>query len=155
MEKLNGRNQEDRSRVSRTPLAYWARNHRSYYFILAPLLLSGCSTLKSLGTVAAGSAGGALAGSLVSGGVLAPAIGAAAGGVVATGLNEIGSLNPIALASKAGEAVVNKAPDNIFSVLQAATELLGWGLIGIFVLPLLLGWILPGPLAVKTKKKKK
>ena len=65
MEKLNGRNQEDRSRVSRTPLAYWARNHRSYYFILAPLLLSGCSTLKSLGTVAVGSGGGALAGSLI------------------------------------------------------------------------------------------
>ena len=153
--ETHGCNQEDHGRVSRTPLAGRARNHCSYYFLLAPLLLSGCSTLKSLGTVAAGAAGGALAGSLISGGTLAPAIGAATGGVVATGLNEMGSLNPLALASKASEVVVNKAPDNIFSVLQAATELLGWGLIGIFVLPLLLGWILPGPLAVKTKKKKK
>ncbi len=104
--------------------------------------------------MAAGSAGGALAGSLISGGTLAPAIGAATGGVVATGLNEMGSLNPLALASKASEVVVNKAPDNIFSVLQAATELLGWGLIGIFVLPLLLGGSSQDPWRLKLRRKR-
>ena len=152
--KTHGRNQEDRSRMSRTPLAYRDRNHRSYYFLLiAVLLLSGCSALKTLGTVAAGAGGGALAGSMVSSGALVPAIGAATGGVIATGLNEI-QKEPLEAVEITADTVVKKAPDNIFSVLQSATELLGWGLIGVFVIPLLLGWILPGPLAVKARKKK-
>jgi len=152
--ETNGRNQEGSSRSTRTAVAHRCRNHRGYYFLLiAVLLLSGCSTLKSLGTVAAGAGGGALAGSMISSGALVPAIGAAAGGVIATGFNGL-KKEPLETVEITTDTLVKKAPDNIFSVLQSATELLGWGLIGVFVIPLLLGWILPGPLAVKARKKK-
>ena len=46
------------------------------------------------------------------------------------------------------------APDNFWTLLGDLVGMGGWFLILLFVVPMLLGWILPGPLEGKKKKKK-
>jgi hypothetical protein len=46
-----------------------------------------------------------------------------------------------------------KAPDNFFTLLQKLIELGGWALILIFIVPMILGWMLPGPLERKRASK--
>jgi hypothetical protein len=45
-----------------------------------------------------------------------------------------------------------KAPDNFFTLLHKMVEIGGWALVLIFVLPMILGWALPGPTKLKIKK---
>ena len=45
------------------------------------------------------------------------------------------------------------APDNFWTLLGDLVGMGGWFLILLFVVPMLLGWILPGPLEGKKKKK--
>jgi len=52
------------------------------------------------------------------------------------------------------DTVVQEAPDNFFTLLQQLVEMGGWLLILIFVVPMVLGWIIPGPLTTHKKKKK-
>jgi len=47
--------------------------------------------------------------------------------------------------------VINKAPDNFFTIIGKLVSLGGWTLILIFIVPMVLGWILPGPLQIKKK----
>jgi len=43
------------------------------------------------------------------------------------------------------------APDNFWTILGKLVEVGGWALILIVVAPIILGWILPGPLERKKK----
>jgi hypothetical protein len=43
------------------------------------------------------------------------------------------------------------APDNIWTIMQSLVEIGGWALLLIFVAPMVIGWILPGPLEKKKK----
>jgi hypothetical protein len=52
------------------------------------------------------------------------------------------------------ETVVAQAPDNLWSVVQRLVELGGIGLILAFVVvPLLAGWLIPGPTKLNRKTK--
>jgi hypothetical protein len=55
---------------------------------------------------------------------------------------------PIAITA---ETVVQEAPDNFFSLIQKLVEMGGWLLLLVVLVPMVLGWILPGPLARKKK----
>ena len=44
------------------------------------------------------------------------------------------------------------APDNFWSLLGSLVEMGGWLLILVVMVPMVLGWILPGPLERKKKK---
>jgi hypothetical protein len=44
------------------------------------------------------------------------------------------------------------APDNIWTIMQSLVEIGGWALLLIFVAPMIIGWILPGPLEKKRKQ---
>ena len=44
------------------------------------------------------------------------------------------------------------APDNIWTIMQSLVEIGGWALLLIFVAPMIIGWILPGPLERKRKQ---
>jgi hypothetical protein len=50
------------------------------------------------------------------------------------------------------ETVVTHAPDNLWSVVQRLVEIGGIGLIlALIVVPLLVGWITPGPTRLNRK----
>ena len=92
---------------------------------------------------------GALAGTGLSGGAVAPILGATVTAAVAdvvTGVTPVG---------KAGKVdMSNCAPDNFWSLLGSLVEMGGWLLILVIVAPMVLGWVLPGPLERKKKQRK-
>ena len=116
--------------------------------VIAASGLTGCQHLKTgaatTGIVAATSA-------LVPGAIVAPAV---LGGVTAATVSALTAV-PQAQASEINaDTVVQEAPANFFSLLQQLVEIGGWLLVLIFVVPMLLGWLLPGPLTTHGKKKK-
>ena len=107
--------------------------------------LVGCTTIKKAGVTAIAAAGGATVATALSSGVAAPILGGTTGafvGSVATGL-----ISP----SPKGKIMTNCAPDNFFTLLGSLVEMGGWLLLLIFVVPMILGWILPGPLEKRKK----
>ena len=126
--------------------------HRLVVFTRGCLTLSsigliGCTTLKKAGIVSLGAGGGALAGTVVSGGVAAPILGATATAFVTDVVTEA---MPI---GNTGKKLMNDcAPDNFWSLLGSLVEMGGWFLLLLILVPMVLGWILPGPLEKKKKK---
>jgi hypothetical protein len=119
-----------------------------YACLLAVLWISGCSTLKKAMLIGGGSLGAGAIASIATSGtapvLLAGAVGASATSVVAdVMLSNTPSLK--------GADMTSCAPDNFFTLLGDLVSMGGWFLILLFVVPMLLGWILPGPL---TRKKK-
>ena len=131
--------------------------HRLVVFTRGCLTLSsigliGCTTLKKAGIVSLGAGGGALAGTVLSGGVAAPILGATASAFVTDVVTEA------AITKKASgtvlqteQGMIECAPDYFWSLLGSIVEMGGWLLILVFVIPLVLGWILPGPLEKRKK----
>ena len=107
-------------------------------------LAVGCTTVKKATVVATGAALGATAGTVLSGGVLAPIAGAMTSAFVADVATEISH------STTGGN--MDCAPDNFWSLLGSLIQMGGWALILIVVAPMVLGWILPGPLERKQKK---
>jgi len=109
------------------------------------LTCTGCSTLKKSAIVATGTAIGATAASALSGGALAPVVmGATTSAFVTDAVIEVTDTTPTT-------RVIHKAPDNFFTLVNKIIEIGGWFLGLIFILPMALGWILPGPLERKKK----
>jgi hypothetical protein len=50
------------------------------------------------------------------------------------------------------ETMNNCAPDNFWTLLGSLVEMGGWLLILVIVAPMVLGWILPGPLERKQRR---
>jgi len=106
------------------------------------LLIAGCQSLKEAAVVSTAAGVGAVAGTAISGGVIAPIAGAMTGAFVADATTEV-------LTSPAQTIV--EAEANFFSILEKLVEIGGWALILVFIGPMILGWILPGPLERKKK----
>ena len=106
-------------------------------------LAVGCTTIKKATVVATGAALGATAGTVLSGGVLAPIAGAMTSAFVTDVVTEI--------SYKTAGGNMDCAPDNFWSLLGSLIQMGGWALILIVVAPMVLGWILPGPLEKKKK----
>ena len=129
-----------------------SNNNRSYVrlcLILVCLLgIAGCSSLKS--SLITGAATSAVVGatSVLPGGVIVPAV---AGGLTAATASALSAEKPGEPISVTADTVVNKAPDNFFTLLGKLVGMGGWLLGLVFLLPMVLGWILPGPLERKKK----
>ena len=110
-------------------------------------LAVGCTTLKKAGIVGLAGGTGALAGTVLSGGAVAPILGATTTAFVADVVTatSIGD-------SRKGQDMTSCAPDNFWTLLGSLVEMGGWLLILIVVAPMVLGWILPGPLERKRKQ---
>ena len=132
-------------------------SYRSYVYLwlaLSCLSTAGCSTLKN--SLMTGAATSAVVGvtSVLPGGVIAPSI---AGGVTAATASALtagksAKGDPISVTA---DTVVNKAPDNFFTLLGKLVGMGGWLLGLVLLLPMILGWIIPGPLKMHKRKKKK
>jgi len=120
--------------------------------ILACLLGTvGCSSLKS--SLMTGAATSAIVGvtSVLPGGVIVPTI---AGGAMAATASALTAEKPGDPISVTADTVVNKAPDNFFTLLGKLVGMGGWLLGLVLLLPMVIGWIIPGPLTTNRKKKK-
>ena len=87
-------------------------------------------------------------GTALSGGVAAPILGATTTAFVADVVTAV----PIG-SSQRGQDMTSCAPDNFWTLLGSLVEMGGWLLILVVVAPMVLGWILPGPLEKKQKQK--
>jgi hypothetical protein len=114
------------------------------------LSMTGCSGLKS--SLMTGAATSAIVGvtSVLPGGVLVPSI---AGGLTAATASALTAEKPGKAANITADTVVNKAPDNFWTLLGKLISMGGWALILIVVVPMLFSWLMPGPIQFKGKKK--
>ena len=119
-----------------------------YACLLAVLWIGGCTSLKKAGLIGGASLlGGAIASTVSSGTVPVLLAGATSASVTSVVADVMESNTP----SLKGADMTSCAPDNFFTLLGDLVSMGGWFLILRFVVPMLLGWILPGPL---TRKKK-
>ena len=113
---------------------------------------AGCSSLKS--SLMTGAATSAVVGvtSVLPGGVIVPTV---AGGLTAATASALTAESPVKGQPIAvtADTVVNKAPDNFFTLLGKLVGMGGWLLGLVLLLPMVIGWIIPGPLQ-KVKKKR-
>ena len=117
--------------------------------------VAGCTTIKKAGVTATAAAAGATAATVLSGGAAAPLLGATTGAFVGDVATEVMmSDKKKGVILKTEQGVIECAPDNIWSLLEKLVGVGGWFLILLFVVPMLLGWILPGPLTTHGKKRK-
>ncbi len=125
-----------------------SRAYRSLCYLGIILGVVGCGTIKKAGVVATGAAVGATAGTVLSGGAVAPIV----GGMGAAFVTDVAT----AAMSSSGTTMDNGscAPDNFWSLLGSITEMGGWLLILVVVIPMVLGWFLPGPVKMKGREPK-
>jgi hypothetical protein len=130
-------------------------SHRRYvciWLVLSCLSIAGCSSLKS--SLMTGAATSAVVGvtSVLPGGVIVPTVAGGLTAATASALTAEKSVKgqPIAVTA---DTVVHKAPDNFFTLLGKLVGMGGWLLGLVLLLPMVIGWIIPGPLQ-KIKKKK-
>ena len=157
MEIINGHNQEDLVGSARkAPMGCrntYDRYVRSCIALVCLLSIAGCSSLKS--SLITGAATTAVVGvtSVLPGGVIVPALAGGAVAATASALSATGQTKgePISVTA---DTVVNKAPDNFFTLLGKLVGMGGWLLGLVLLLPMVIGWIIPGPLTTNRKKKK-
>ena len=127
------------------------RSYVSVWLVLFSLSIAGCSTLKS--SLMTGAATSAVVGvtSGLPGGVIVPTVAGGLTAATASALTAEKSGEPISVTA---DTVVNKAPDNFFTLLGKLVGMGGWLLGLVLLLPMVIGWIIPGPLTTNRKKKK-
>jgi hypothetical protein len=118
--------------------------------------IGGCSFAKLKSSLMTGAATTAVVGATtaLTGGAIVPT--AVVGGTtaaVASALTAGPSVKgePISVTA---DTVVNKAPDNFWTLLGKLISMGGWALILIVIVPMLFSWLMPGPIQFKGKKKK-
>ena len=153
MEKIHGFNQKGVGRSQGKTLM----GRISTYGCLALICiaLTGCNSIKKAAIVGSAAGLGATAGSVISGGVIAPIAASATSASVASVVADqvVEQPTPTQPLEITGDAtIVQEAPSNFFSLLQELVEMGGWLLILVILVPMILGWILPGPLEKRKKK---
>ena len=131
-----------------------SRYVRLWLILACTLGIAGCSSLKS--SLITGAATSAVVGatSVLPGGVIVPTVAGGLTAATASALTAEKSVKgePISVTA---ETVVQEAPANFFNLLEQLIKTGGWLLILIFIVPMVLGWIIPGPLEKRKKSKKR
>ena len=124
------------------------------WLVLFCLSIAGCSLPKLKSSLITGAATSAVVGatSVFPGGVIVPTVASGLTAATASALSAEKPVKgqPIAVTA---DTVVNKAPDNFFTLLGKLVGMGGWLLGLVLLLPMVIGWIIPGPLQ-KVKKKR-
>ena len=137
-------------------------SNNSYYryvciclILVCTLGIAGCSLGKIKSGLITGAATSAVVGvtSVLPGGVIVPTVAAGVTAATASALSAADTVKgePISVTA---DTVVNKAPDNFFTLLGKLVGMGGWLLGLVLLVPMVLGWIIPGPLTTHRKKKK-
>ena len=123
--------------------------------VIATCCLVGCTTIKKAGVTALATGAGVTAATVLSSGATAPILVGTTTAFVADAATEVmmsDKKKGVILKTEQGRIVC--APDYFFTLLGKLVEMGGWLLVLIFVVPMILGWILPGPLTTHGKKRK-
>ena len=135
-----------------------SRNTYRSYVCLSLILalgLSGCSLSKLKTGLMTGAATATVVGATtaLTGGAIVPT--SVVGGVTAATVSALSAEDAVKgePISVTADTVVNKAPDNFFTLLGKLVGMGGWLLGLVLLLPMVIGWIIPGPLQ-KVKKKR-
>jgi len=162
MEILNGQNQGFMGRGEKQAVDMGRNNfnHRNrrilWGLILASTLsIGGCSLSKLKTGLMTGAATTAVVGAttaLTGGAIVPTAVVGGATAAVASALVAEPSVKsePVSIIA---DTVVNKAPDNFWTLFGKLISMGGWALILIVVVPMLFSWLMPGPIQFKGKKK--
>jgi hypothetical protein len=127
------------------------RRYISGCSLASVILLVGCTTIKKAGVSATTAAVGATVATALSGGVAAPILGGTTGAFVGSAVSDLMITNPQSGFLR-GKDMTNCAPDNFWSLLGSLVEMGGWLLLLLIFVPMVLGWILPGPLEKKKRR---
>ena len=130
------------------------RSYVSIWLVLFSLSIAGCSLPKLKSSLITGAATSAVVGvtSVLPGGVIVPTV---ASGLTAATASALSAEKPGDPVSVTADTVGNKAPDNFFTLLGKLVGMGGWLLGLVLLLPMVLGWIIPGPLKMHKRKKKR
>ena len=130
------------------------RSYVSIWLVLFSLSIAGCSLPKLKSSLITGAATSAVVGAtrVFPGGVIVPM---AASGLTAATASALSAESPGEPIAVTADTVVNKAPDNFFTLLGKLVGMGGWLLGLVLLLPMVLGWIIPGPLKMHKRKKKR
>mgnify|MGYP001070241737 CR=1 FL=1 len=120
-------------------------SNRRYYCLLAVLWIGGCTSLKKAALIGGGSLGAGAIASIATSGT-APVLLASAVGASVT------SVGVDLMRGESMPTAASCAPDNFWTLLGGIVEMGGIYLILILLIPMILGWLLPGPLEKKKKK---
>ena len=127
-----------------------SNSNARYACLFTILWIGGCTSLKKAALIGGGSLGAGAIASIATSGtapvLLASAVGASVTSVVA----DQTITQPTAL--QRGQDMTSCAPDNFWTLLGDLVSMGGWFLILVVIVPMVLGWILPGPLERKKKK---
>ena len=128
-------------RYSRGRLGYWL------VVLTGCACTVGCTTLKKAAIVSSLGTTGALVGNAVSG-----TAGLVVGGLTTAAVADVAT--EVMVTPSSNSAMSSCAPDNFWSLLGSLVEMGGWFLLLLIFVPMILGWILPGPLERRKKGKK-
>ena len=118
-------------------------------FLLTVLvLLISCTTLKKAGVTAIAAGGGATVATVLSSGAAAPILGGMTGAYVGDVVTEVTMKG-----KSKGKNMDSCAPDNFWTLLGDLASMGGWLLILVIIIPMVLGWFLPGPVKLKGRDK--
>ena len=135
----------DHSDHSSGRLGHWLVVFTSRSCLTLSLIgLIGCTTLKKAAIVSTLGTTGALVGSAVSG-----TAGLVVGGLTTAAVADVAT--EVMVGSTSNSAMNSCAPDNFWSLLGSLVEMGGWFLLLLIFVPMVLGWVLPGPLERKKK----
>jgi len=128
---------------------------RTCLILVCLLGIAGCSWGKIKTGLMTGAATTAVVGATtaLTGGAIVPT--AVVGGVTAATASALTAEDPVKGEPIAvtADTVVQEAPDNFFTLLGKLVGSAGWLLGLVLLLPMVIGWIIPGPLQ-KVKKKR-
>ena len=127
----------------------------SRYACLLPILwISGCTSLKKAGLISGASLAAASVTSVFSSGVTAPLLAGASTAFVTSVTADQMLSSPTTGKGGSMPTAASCAPDNFWTLLGDLVSMGGWLLILVIVIPMVLGWLLPGPLERAKKKRK-
>ncbi len=107
----------------------------------------GCTTIKKAGVTSLATGAAVTVATALSSGVAVPILAATTTAFVASAVTDL------AMNSTKEQEMTSCAPDNFWTLIGSLVEMGGWLLILIFVAPMILGWVLPGPLEIKKRQK--
>ena len=147
MEKIQSVKSESKVGYSHSDSSCGRTLRNVWLTIAGSCLVVGCGTIKKAGIVATAAGTGAVAGTVLSGGAIAPIAGSMTSAFVADVVTAgMGSSHTTMTEGSC-------APDNFWSLLGSLAEMGGWLLILVVIIPMVLGWFLPGPVKMKGRDK--
>ena len=130
----------------RSRLGYWL-------VVLATCCLAvGCTTLKKAGVTSLATGAAVTVATALSSGATVPILAATTTAFVTSAVTDV-TMSESRTVLQTEQGMIDCAPDNFWTLLGSLVEMGGWLLVLIFVVPMILGWILPGPLERKRKQR--